>query len=192
MHTARAALVALVLLSGGCLGFGASLDQSDENATGGVTTESVNTTKVEQEVHRLVNAERTQRGLDALDYNHNLQAVARYHSEDMATNGYFGHTSPTAEGVEDRYTRFNIECSSDYGGGENIAYTYASTPVERTGGPVDYNSNETRIAKGVVGQWMQSDGHRENILRDFASQAIGVETTQTDDGTKIYVTQNFC
>lgn len=96
----------------------------------------------EQEVVRLVNAERASYGLPALSIRADLCQYARIKSQDMHDSGYFSHTSPNYGSPFDMMKSFDITYSH---AGENIAMGY-STP-------------ET-----VVSAWMNSEGHRANIL----------------------------
>ena len=94
-----------------------------------------------------------------------LVAAAQGHSDDMAARDYFDHESPEGEGPGERaaaegYTEWS---------GENIALGYA-------------------IAEAVVEGWMDSPGHRRNIL-DCDSKATGVGVADSDRG--IYWTQMF-
>lgn len=153
--------------------------------------EPLNQSKIEQEIHRFVNQERTERGLSPLAYNDRIQAAARYHSEDMATAGYFAHTSPGGGTVEDRFRRFGVACN---GGAENIAWTLADGDIRTNSGEVvDHNDNETAIAKGLGRQWMNSLGHRDIILTPrLRATGVGVAVTNTENGTQVLATQNFC
>ncbi len=96
----------------------------------------------EKEVVRLVNEERSKRGLAALTYDWQLSRVARYKSQDMKDKGYFSHTSPTYGSPFQMMKSFGISYKS---AGENIAKGQA-TPA------------------AVVNAWMNSSGHRANIL----------------------------
>lgn len=137
-----------------------------------------NRSKLEMKVHRSINDVRIAHGLDRLSYKQDLVALARYHSEDMANENYFAHDSPGGESMVDRYQKFDISgCGWK---GENIYYFEEY-----------YVDNLTEFADTVVAGWMNSKGHRENILTpEFDSEAIGVY--RTGSGDKIYVTQNFC
>jgi uncharacterized protein YkwD len=143
-------------------------------------------------MHQYVNDERTERGLDALAFDADLRTIARSHSEDMATRGYFSHVSPEGDDFSDRYERAGYECRAPTGdgtyltGGETIAQTWYDTPVS---GGVQYTT-EAELARGIVDQWMNSSGHRSNILADaWRNEGIGIYVT--DEG-KVYATQNFC
>ena len=99
-------------------------------------------TSYEQEVIRLVNQIRAENGLKALTYDWELSRVARYKSQDMKDNNYFSHTSPVYGSPFQMIKNFGISYRS---AGENIAKGYA-TP------------------QAVVNGWMNSSGHRANIL----------------------------
>ena len=99
-------------------------------------------TAYEQEVIRLVNEIRAENGLKTLTYNWELSRVARYKSQDMKDNNYFSHTSPVYGSPFQMIKNFGISFRS---AGENIAKGYA-TP------------------QAVVNGWMNSSGHRANIL----------------------------
>lgn len=105
----------------------------------------------EKEVIRLVNEIRVQNGLKALSHNWELSRVARYKSQDMKDNRYFSHTSPVYGSPFQMIKSFGITYRS---AGENIAKGQA-TP------------------KAVVEAWMNSSGHRANILNASFTQ-IGV------------------
>jgi len=105
----------------------------------------------EEEVLRLVNVERAKYGLSALKVNWELSRVARYKSQDMCDNNYFSHTSPTYGSPFAMIKNFGISYRT---AGENIAMGY-QTPA------------------AVVQGWMNSSGHRANILNSSFTQ-IGV------------------
>jgi len=114
-----------------------------------------------------------------------LRTAARRHSRDMASNGFVGHEGSDGSKFEDRYAAVDFRCSIEaeqpgkyLKGAENVAYRSTTT------------TNETRIAERIVGQWMDSEGHRENILMDpWYREGIGVAVTSTGE---VYATQNFC
>ena len=105
----------------------------------------------EQEVIRLVNAERAKYGLSALTEDWELSRVARYKSQDMHDRGYFDHTSPTYGTPFQMMRAFGLTYRS---AGENIAMGY-------------------RTPQAVVTGWMNSPGHRANILNS-SYKKIGV------------------
>ncbi|NEU56159.1 CAP domain-containing protein [Halorussus sp. MSC15.2] len=154
--------------------------------------------RVRRLVHRFVNRERAQRGLDPLALNETLSRIERYHSRDMAESDYFAHVSPGNETLTDRYDRFGFECRVSVGenryatGAENIAYTYYEESVDVGNRTVTY-STPKQLARGIVAQWMNSSSHRKNLLRPYwRREGIGIATEETPTGTRVYVTQNFC
>ena len=116
-----------------------------------IPEEDAAVTQYEQEVIRLVNEIRVQNGLSALTYNWELSRVARYKSQDMVDNRYFSHTSPTYGTPFQMIRSFGLSYRS---AGENIAYGQ-------------------RTPQAVVNAWMNSSGHRANILSSSYTQ-IGV------------------
>lgn len=121
---------------------------SDSNGGGDI---SGSVSSFERRVVELVNAERAKQGLAPLSLNSRLSDVAREKSRDMQANGYFSHTSPTYGSPFDMLRRFGISYNT---AGENIAMGYSSP-------------------EAVVNGWMNSDGHRANILSGSFSE-IGV------------------
>ena len=108
-------------------------------------------TEFEREVIRLVNVERAKNGLKPLTENWELSRVARYKSQDMVDNRYFSHTSPTYGSPFQMIRAFGLSFRT---AGENIAYGQ-------------------RTPQAVVNAWMNSSGHRANILNASYTQ-IGV------------------
>lgn len=110
----------------------------------------------EQKVIELTNAERRKAGLKDLVGDTKLSSVARTKSNDMQKNGYFSHTSPTYGSPFDMMRDFGVTYST---AGENIAQGQRS-PEE------------------VVQAWMNSEGHRKNILNGaFTHIGVGHDTT---------------
>ena len=112
----------------------------------------------------LVNQERTAAGLPALQMDAALLAEARKHSQDMAQNGFFSHTSPNRGSFSQRLKASGI---ANRGAGENIA---------------KYGS----IEKAHAGL-MASEGHRANIMNaNYTRAGIGIVEV---NGT-YYITQS--
>ncbi|WP_155591076.1 CAP domain-containing protein [Lysinibacillus cavernae] len=131
-------------------------------STPSTTTSDVNA--FEQEVVKLTNAERTKAGLSPLQTDAKLMAAAREKSQDMQTNNYFSHTSPTFGSPFDRMKALGITYK---GAGENIA-------------------KGQRSPQEVVQAWMDSPGHRANILNGKFTH-IGVGYVKSGN----YWTQQF-
>lgn len=108
-------------------------------------------TSYEKQVINLVNNIRAKNGLRRLTSNWQLSRVARYKSQDMHDRRYFSHNSPTYGSPFDMISAFNISYRT---AGENIAKGY-------------------RSPQAVVDGWMNSPGHRANILNASYTQ-IGV------------------
>ncbi len=107
---------------------------------------------VEQEVVRLVNVERAKAGLPALKSDWELARVAEHKSQDMHDKGYFDHTSPTYGTPFTMMKNYGITYKS---AGENIA-------------------KGQRTAAQVVDAWMNSAGHRANILnKNYTHIGVG-------------------
>ncbi|MBE6069143.1 MAG: hypothetical protein E7211_15825 [Clostridium lundense] len=121
-----------------------------ENNAGQAGDSQVN--EFEKEVVRLTNIERSKEGLKPLTLNVELSKVARIKSKDMVDKKYFDHNSPTYGSPFDMMKSFGISYKA---AGENIAYGQR-TPEE------------------VVKGWMNSPGHRANILNgNFTEIGVG-------------------
>ncbi|TDF94868.1 hypothetical protein E1757_22250 [Paenibacillus piri] len=113
--------------------------------------QSINPSQFGQQVLDLVNQERTKAGLQSVSMNSSLSNMAMAKAQDMYNNNYFDHQSPTYGSPFDMMKAYGITYNS---AGENIAKGQTS-PTE------------------VMSQWMNSPGHRANILNSSFTQ-IGV------------------
>ena len=77
--------------------------------------------EIEQEVHVGINVERIRTGGASLNWDEQLAAVARAHSDDMTNRGYFSHDTPEGLGPSDRIDRAGYRCwkGTHYGVAEN-------------------------------------------------------------------------
>lgn len=138
-----------------------SSGSSNPSTSGNNTSSSMNAD--EKEVFNLINKQRTNNGLSALKVDEEVQRVARIKAQDMVSSSYFSHTSPTYGSPFDMLKSFKISYKT---AGENIAG----------------NSNNN----SAVEAWMNSSGHRANILNSsFNYTGIGVVTSPRYG--KIYV-----
>lgn len=129
------------------------------------TTLTVNDTA--KETARLVNIERSKAGLPALAIDAPLSKIATVKAEDMVKNDYFDHTSSTYGAPWDMAKHFGYSYRSF---GENIAYGQR-TPEE------------------VVKAWMNSPGHKANILnKGYTNIGAGVAK---DSNGRIYWVHMF-
>jgi len=138
--------------------------------------------ELELKVHAGINAERTRNGASPLKWEEQLAAVARAHSDDMTSRGYFNHDTPEGLGPSDRIDRAGYSCwkGSHYGVAENIA-------IETTLGSLD------RTAAEAVQGWMNSPGHRINLLgRQYDRTGIGASFGTWRGYRAVYLTQVFC
>lgn len=116
------------------------------------------------QVVRLVNQERAAAGLGSLSSDSQLAAVAQKKAEDMAKNGYFSHTSPTYGSAFDMLKAAGISYRT---AGENIA-------------------KGQKTAETVMNGWMNSSGHRANILSSGYTR-IGVGYAVDGSGMPYWV-----
>lgn len=106
----------------------------------------------EKEVFNLINQQRTNNGLQALKVDDEVQRVARIKAQDMVDSNYFSHNSPTYGSPFDMLNNFKISYKA---AAENIAA----------------NSSNG----GAVTSWMNSSGHKTNILNsNYNYTGIGV------------------
>ena len=116
---------------------------------------------VAAEMLESVNGQRRAVGLDELTLSTELSRVAQIKAEDMRDQGYFSHTSPTYGSPFDMMKKFGISYRS---AGENIAKGY-------------------RTVDAVMNGWMNSSGHRANILSSSYTQlGVGYCTDSAGNG----------
>lgn len=112
--------------------------------------------KEEIELLKLINIERTKNGLSELKFDAELQKVAKIKAKDLVDNNYFSHNSPTYGSPFEMMKSFGITYKT---AGENIA-----------GNPT---------LEGAVTAWMNSEGHRANILSNaYNYTGIGIVDSQ--------------
>lgn len=130
---------------------GQSTDQANSEQ-GMEIAEQAGSTVQADEVLKLVNQERAKVGLKALTLSAELTNVATIKAKDMRDKGYFDHTSPTYGSPFDMMKRFGIQYSS---AGENIAAGQ-------------------KTSQEVMNSWLNSSGHRANILnKDYEQLGVG-------------------
>ncbi|WP_338472010.1 CAP domain-containing protein [Niallia sp. XMNu-256] len=115
---------------------------------------SGNISQYARQVVDLTNDQRRRNGVPDLQIDTRLSNVAQTKSNDMQQNGYFSHTSPTYGSPFDMMRDFGVTYRA---AGENIA-------------------QGQRTPQDVVNAWMNSEGHRRNILnRNFTHIGVGYE-----------------
>lgn len=128
--------------------------------------------EIEQAIFQRVNEERTAAGLPALSYNTTMEHYARIKSKDMGDNGYFSHEDLQGKLITEQMKADGVSYRA---WGENIAY-------------IQGMNNNSALATKFMDNWMNSSGHRANILStNFSSIGIGVYKI----GNTYYATQEF-
>lgn len=140
-----------------------SSNNNSSNTNSGGTTQNSSLTFDEQEVFELINQQRRNNGLSELKIDNEVQRVARIKAQDMVSSNYFSHNSPTYGSPFDMLKSFKVSYKT---AAENIA------------------GNSSNSA--AVSAWMNSSGHKANILNSsYNYTGIGVVTSPTYG--KIYV-----
>lgn len=116
----------------------------DNNQEGVDRADPVDATQQAKEVLELVNKERLKVGLNSLELSNELTDVATLKAQDMRDNNYFDHTSPRYGSPFEMMRHFGVQYTS---AGENIAAGQ-------------------KTAEEVMNSWMNSSGHRANILNE--------------------------
>ena len=128
--------------------------------------------EIEQAIFQRFNQERTAAGLSALSYNTTMQSYARIKSKDMGDNGYFSHEDQQGNLITVQMKSHGISYRA---WGENIAYIKGMT-------------GNSALATRFMDNWMNSPGHKANILStNFSSIGVGVYKI----GDAYYATQEF-
>jgi uncharacterized protein YkwD len=138
----------------------------DPPTAGGDAQPGTQPSSTARAVFELVNSERTARGLPPMTYDAKLELAAQRHSEDQARSLRLSHTGSDGSTMVARIERVGFAWTS---AAENVAVGY-DTPV------------------AVMGAWMNSDGHRRNILS--SNTHVGVGIAYGSDGQP-YWTQVF-
>jgi len=164
-----------------------SLKQITENTTKLLSNNITKEELAEMEVHRLINLEREKHGLKTLEYDEELASVAKLHSIDMANDEYFAHETPEGLSPTDRADEADYVCRYQIG---NIIYSGIGENLHMVkGSSVSFLSTPESIAELAVSGWMDSPGHKKNILTStFSKEGIGVSISTFT----IHVTQDFC
>lgn len=153
---------------------------------------------LEYRVHQLINVQREQNGLSTLSYDSFLADISRGHSWDMVTRNFFEHENPDGKDARARGDAAGYPCLRDMGTytyegiAENLFQGYRYTSYTTTDGVItSYNwSSVDDVAERAVNGWMDSPGHRKNILTEhFILEGIGVAFSPDN---KILITENFC
>ncbi|WP_414550742.1 CAP domain-containing protein [Anabaena sp. CCY 0017] len=132
-------------------------------------TQSATTKQMEIAVRQRINEVRQEKELQTLEHNEKLAEVARNYSRQMAENNFFSHTGNDGSTLQDRV-----------GAGGIIYWVVGENLFKST--------NVPQPVKVAVDGWMESPGHRENILRPvFTETGVGVWRVNNT----FYITQLF-
>lgn len=144
------------------------LSSVSEQTSSSVTPAQV-TGEMEARIQTKINQIREQYNLEPLRYNDQLAQVARQYSQQMSAQNFFSHTSPNGDTPATRVQS----------GG--ITYTLVGENLFKC-------TNVPEPVPAAVQGWMDSPGHRENILRsEYRETGIGV----WQEGNTYYMTQLF-
>ena len=144
-------------------------------STGGSNAEISNEfmAEVEQAIFNKVNEERIKAGVAPLTYNKTMEKYARIKSEDMGLKNYFSHEDLNGDLITKQMLADGVTYRA---WGENIAYISG------------YGDIPEVLANKFMTNWMNSKGHRENILATkFTSIGVGIYKI----GNIVYATQEF-
>jgi uncharacterized protein YkwD len=125
---------------------------------------------LERQIQEKVNSERRENQLAPLIWNEELALEARRHAKNMAERHFFSHEDPKRGEISRRLDSSGIEWNRC---AENL-YKEKDVP---------------NPAEDAVKSWLQSPGHRRNML-DSGLAETGIGVANADDGT-IYVVQVF-
>ena len=171
----------------------------------GIEPDSINFELLEYAIFLQTNLQRQRLGLWPLKFEPRAQQAARSHSEEMVTLDYFSHTSPAPKNqtLKMRMSRVGLRQGT---AGENIAihpvFKKQEILVEKgllqSDLPRDFWRNQgvhfsyDEFAKTLVELWMNSPGHRYNILsRHFRFLGVGCALGKLNGSRVFYVTQDF-
>ena len=155
--------------------------------------------ELEQKIHLLINDERQKNNVPSLAFDPTLTGIALSHSQDMANRNYFSHYSPEGADPTARGLSVGYHCHKDLSNGyyteglaENIYQNNLYNSYQTINGIItsyDWNDMDA-LASSTVQGWMESTGHRENILTTtYDREGIGVAISSDD---KVYITEDFC
>jgi uncharacterized protein YkwD len=134
---------------------------------------------LEKKIFEESNTHRTNKNVQTVAWEDNLAGTARYHSGDMGTRNYFSHITPDDVGPFFRISKLHRRYIGT--GGENIL-------------KITKDSTDPAVmARKIVDAWMNSTGHRQNILNpDYTALGVGVvEMPGQNNVPMLYATQLF-
>lgn len=164
-----------------------------------VSPESFDAATIETEVLAAVNAERRDRGLEPLSADSRLDPMARFHSDNMAGQGYVSHAAASYT-TSDRYEKYDqsgrCRVPNDAKGGIVIKENLEAIDLAIAGRPYESDNetridrNESAVARAVVDDWFDDEDDVETLTLENADFA-GVGANVSDDG-RVFVTVDLC
>ncbi len=157
------------------------------------------TSVVAHYIYVFTNQYRAENGLPELIRDPRIDSIALSHSEWMANSNNLSHEDDSGKGPTDRAIEAGYECRVDYGFhytyglSENIIQGNTHSGSTLLNGVIishDYFSDES-LARDLVDGWIDSPGHRANML-DRDAKRIGIGVVIPDVPGKVWATQNFC
>ena len=145
--------------------------------------------QAEAEIHKLVNLQRSEHGLEPLIYDRDLGKIAKLHSLDMAKRDYFSHDTPKGVKPEDRGKNAGYDCRNSTSDEEIKYYEIKENIFINESESSLISKHPKEIAHDAVEWWMNSPEHNAVIL-DKSLHVDGVGVTWNQN--KILVTHNFC
>lgn len=146
-----------------------------------------NTHQVEQRIFYYTNIERVNAGKTAFTWDEQLSVIGRDHCIDMATTGLFDHINFDGETPTDRAVRHGYQVKKEQG-------TYVRVGIaENIAKLSNYPGTPDEVARFIVESWMDSPGHRANLL-DTSEQKltlIGVGVAYDQPTATYYAAQEF-
>ena len=165
--------------------------------------------EVERRIIEFTNRERSDAGLSPLSHDPVISDISRAHSTNMVESGIFNHRID-GDGPTDRALDAGYDCRADLSGGrysyglaENIAerprvrrWTGTTSEGRTSWRPVIFSADAEEMAMGLMQQWMNSPGHRENILhRTYHRIGVGIHIKESPNygyqNETVFATQNF-
>ena len=167
-HLAVSLLVALTLMgAGAAVAPAPAAAMSACKAWGKTAPDELRNGQARKAVLCLINRQRDQAGLPALERNKKLQKAAQRHNERMDGTGCFSHECPGEPALDGRLDEYLEGTPSAWGIGENVAW----------------GSGEYGTPVAIVRAWMDSPGHRANILsKDWREIGVGFSAGTPNSG----------
>ena len=142
---------------------------------------NLNVTLLEAAIFQCTNEQRILNGKKVFIYANDLNKAATYHSNSMVKYNFFSHTNNYEKNMKAFYQRTKFFGGSFNGSGENIAYA-----------EFDDSYTYLEVAKDIMDMWMESAGHRENVLSSvYVELGCGIAVKKMPYWNRVYATQDF-